>query len=139
MEKYTFNEDEIHAAWAHHDAIPQRTAEAMLVKAGDAISAGRPGARQESLEKYIERIQAIEGISNSYEGVKKTFAISAGREVRVLVEPTVLNDADLKPLATNIAEEIQNSVAYPGKIKINVIRRITNSDMTKKKQATPTK
>ncbi|MCC7196717.1 DUF3552 domain-containing protein, partial [Candidatus Peregrinibacteria bacterium] len=66
MEKYTFNEDEIHAAWAHHDAIPQRTAEAMLVKAGDAISAGRPGARQESLEKYIERIQAIEGISNSY-------------------------------------------------------------------------
>jgi len=139
MEKYTFNEDEIHAAWAHHDAIPQRTAEAMLVKAGDAISAGRPGARQESLEKYIERIQAIEGISNSYEGVKKTFAISAGREVRVLVEPTILNDGDLKPLATNIAEEIQKSVAYPGKIKINVIRRITNSDITKKKQATPAK
>jgi len=135
MEKYTFSEDEIHAAWAHHDAIPQRTAEAMLVKAGDAISAGRPGARQESLEKYIERIQAIEGISNSYEGVKKTFAISAGREVRVLVEATVLNDDDLKPLATNIAEEIQNSVAYPGKIKINVIRRTTNSDTAKKKTA----
>jgi ribonuclease Y len=108
----------------------------MLVKAGDAISAGRPGARQESLEKYIERIQAIEGISNSYEGVKKTFAISAGREVRVMVEPTVLNDGDLKPLATNIAEEIQNSVAYPGKIKVNVIRRISNSETTKKKQAT---
>jgi ribonuclease Y len=133
MEKYTFSEDEIHAAWAHHDAIPQRTAEAMLVKAGDAISAGRPGARQESLEKYIERIQAIERISNSYEGVSKSFAISAGREVRVIVEPQRLKDDDLPYLAENIAEEIQANVGYPGKIKINVIRRTKNIDYAKAK------
>ncbi len=131
MEKYTFSEDEIHAAWTHHDAIPQRTAEAMLVKAGDAISAGRPGARQESLEKYIERIQAIEKIALSYEGVTKTYAISAGREVRVIVEPQTLSDDDLPVLAENIAEEIQGSVAYPGKIKINVIRRTKNIDYAK--------
>lgn len=133
MEKYTFSEDEIHAAWAHHDAIPQRTAEAMLVKAGDAISAGRPGARQESLEKYIERIQAIEGISSSYEGVSKAFTISAGREVRVIAEPRELKDVDLQPLAKCIAEEIQQNVAYPGKIKVNVIRRTKNIDYAKAK------
>jgi ribonuclease Y len=131
MEKYNFSEDEIHAAWTHHDAIPQRTAEAMLVKAGDAISAGRPGARQESLEKYIERIQAIEKISLSYEGVSKTYAISAGREVRVMVEPQILRDDDLPDLAANIAEEIQENVAYPGKIKINVIRRTKNTSYAK--------
>ncbi len=130
MEKYTFSEDEIHAAWAHHDAVPQRTAEAMLVKAGDAISAGRPGARQETLEKYIERITAIEKISSSYEGVSKAFAISAGREVRVIVEPAKLNDGDLADLAKNIAKEIQDSVAYPGRIKVNVIRRTQSIDYT---------
>lgn len=132
MEKYTFSEDEIHAAWAHHDAIPQRTAEAMLVKAGDAISAGRPGARQESIEKYIERIQAIEKISSSYEGVSKTFAISAGREVRVMVEPQQIKDNQLLPLAKSIASDIQANVAYPGKIKVNVIRRTKNVDYAKK-------
>lgn len=133
MEKYGFSDDEIHAAWAHHDAVPQHTAEAMLVKAGDAISAGRPGARQESLEKYIERIQAIESISTSYEGVSKAFAISAGREVRVLVEPQRLKDEDLPYLAQNIAEEIQGNVAYPGKIKVNIIRRTKNVDYAKSK------
>lgn len=132
MEKYTFSEDEIHAAWAHHDAVPQRTAEAMLVKAGDAISAGRPGARQESIEKYIERIQAIEKISSSYEGVSKTFAISAGREVRVMVEPQQIKDNQLLPLAKSIASDIQANVAYPGKIKVNVIRRTKNVDYAKK-------
>lgn len=132
MEKYVFSEEEIHAAWAHHDAIPQRTPEAMLVKAGDAISAGRPGARQESIEKYIERIKAIESIAGSHEGVSKTFAISAGREVRVLVEPGKLKDADLQLLAGNIAREIQENVAYPGRIKVNVIRRTQSIDYAKK-------
>lgn len=132
MEKYTFSEDEIHAAWAHHDAVPQRTAEALLVKAGDAISAGRPGARQESIEKYIERIQALEKISSSYEGVSKTFAISAGREVRVMVDPQQMKDGQLLPLAKSIAGDIQANVAYPGKIKINVIRRTKIIDYVKK-------
>ncbi len=131
MEKYEFSEEEIHAAWTHHDAIPQKTAEAMLVKAGDAISAGRPGARQESIERYLERIHAIEGISNSYEGVAKTYAISAGREVRVIIDPQQLKDNSLQPLAEDIAQEIQENVAYPGKIKINVIRRTKNIDYAK--------
>ncbi len=138
MDKFSFPEDETHAAWAHHDAIPQRTAEAMLVKAGDAISAGRPGARQESIEKYIERIKAIEGIANSYEGVSKVFAISAGREIRVLVEPSQLQDDDLGDLAKNIAGEIQQNVAYPGKIKVNIIRRITTTDYAKATAAAST-
>jgi ribonuclease Y len=132
MEKYGFSPGEIHAAWAHHDAVPQETAEALLVKAGDAISAGRPGARQESIEKYIERIQAIERISSSYEGVSKTFAISAGREVRVMVDPMQMKDVQLLPLAKSIASDIQANVAYPGKIKVNVIRRTKNVDYAKK-------
>lgn len=132
MEKYGFSEEEIHAAWTHHDSIPLRTAEAMLVKAGDAISAGRPGARQESIEKYLERIRALENIANSYEGVNKAFAISAGREVRVLVEPGELVDSDLNDLARSIADDIQDNVGYPGKIKINVIRRTTAVDYAKR-------
>jgi len=128
MEKFGFSEEEIHAAWTHHDSLPQRTPEALLVKAGDAISATRPGARQESIEKYLERIRALENISSSYEGVSKAFAISAGREVRVIVEPGRLKDEDLSHLAKNIATEIQENVGYPGKIKINVIRRTQTAD-----------
>jgi ribonucrease Y len=128
MEKFGFSEEEIHAAWTHHDSLPQRTPEALLVKAGDAISATRPGARQESIEKYLERIRALENISSSYEGVSKAYAISAGREVRVIVEPGRLKDEDLPHLAKNIATEIQENVGYPGKIKINVIRRTQSSD-----------
>lgn len=128
MEKFGFSEEEIHAAWTHHDSLPQKTPEALLVKAGDAISATRPGARQESIEKYLERIRALESISSSYEGVNKAYAISAGREVRVIVEPSKLEDNDLPDLAKNIASEIQENVGFPGKIKINVIRRTQSTD-----------
>ena len=132
MEKYGFSPEEIHAAWTHHDAIPIQTAEAMLVKAGDAISAGRPGARAESIEKYLERIRALEEIATSYEGVNKAFAISAGREIRVMVEPHELVDDDLPDLARSIADDIQENVGFPGKIKINVIRRTQSVDYAKK-------
>jgi ribonucrease Y len=128
MEKYGFSEEEIHAAWTHHDSIPQRTAEALLVKAGDAISAGRPGARAESIEKYLERIRALESISLSYEGVSKSYAISAGREVRVITDPSKLQDSDLPDLAKNIAHEIEENLSYPGKIKINIIRHTQSVD-----------
>jgi ribonuclease Y len=104
----------------------------MVVKAGDALSAGRPGARAETIEKYLERIKALESIANSYEGVNKAFAISAGREIRVIVEPQELVDADLPDLARSIADDIQENVGYPGKIKINVIRRIQSIDYAKK-------
>lgn len=140
MEKFgIFSWEEIHAAWTHHDAVPIETAEALLVKAGDAISAGRPGARQETIEKYLARVMAIEGIANSYEGVNKTYAISGGRELRVLVDPKRLNDENLPELAGEIAQEIEASVAYPGQIKVNVIRRVqhnrTIKDKSKKAKA----
>lgn len=137
MERFQiFSWEEIHAAWTHHDAIPIQTAEALLVKAADAISAGRPGARQETIEKYLARVMAIESIANSYEGVHKTYAISGGRELRVLVDPKRLEDRNLSELADEIAKEIEMNVAYPGQIKVNVIRRIqhnrTIKDKTKK-------
>lgn len=131
MKKYGFSEEEIHAAWTHHEAEPPATPEAMIVKAADAISAGRPGARQESIEKYLERIQALEEIPTKFEGVKKSFAMSAGREVRVMVDPTTVADSALPTLAKNIAKNIEEEVGYPGKVKINVIKRTVNTEYTK--------
>jgi len=131
MEKYGFTQEEVHAAWTHHEAEKPNTPEAMIVKAADAISAGRPGARQESIDRYLERIQTIEKIPAQFEGVKKTFAISAGREVRVMADPQILKDEQLMPLAQNIAKAIEEEAKYPGKIKINVIRKITNVEYTK--------
>ncbi len=123
LEKYNFDPDIVHAAYAHHDAEPQKTAEAMLVKAADAISAGRPGARQESLTSYLERIQKLEEVTKGFEGVKKSYAISAGREVRVIVDEEKLTDEAMKELAEKAAKQIEEDLVYPGKIKINVIRR----------------
>lgn len=135
MERFDiFSWEEIHAAWTHHDSIPIETAEAFLVKAGDAISAGRPGARQETIEKYLARVMALEGIARSYEGVNKTYAISGGRELRVLVDPKRLGDNNLPELAREIAQEIEANVAYPGQIKINVIRRVQQSRTIKSKK-----
>lgn len=128
-----FSWEEIHAAWTHHDAVPIETAEALLVKAGDAISAGRPGARQETIEKYLARVMALEGIANSYEGVNKAYAISGGRELRVLVDPKRLNDDNLPELASEITQEIEENVAYPGQIKVNVIRRVQHNRTIKDK------
>lgn len=131
MEKFGFSWEEIHAAWTHHDAIPQETAEAFIVKAADAISAGRPGARQESFEKYIQRIKALEETAQSFEGVKRAFAISAGREVRVMVDPETVNDERLSGLAKELAVKIEENIVYPGKIKINVIRRTKHTEIAK--------
>lgn len=130
MEKYKFSWEETHAAWVHHDAEPAQTVEAMLVKAADAVSAARPGARQESLDKYIERIQALEKIATSYTGVEKAYAISAGREVRVFVNPEKVDDENVKKLAPEIAERIEKEVAYPGQVKVKVIRKTKNIQMT---------
>jgi ribonucrease Y len=135
MEKYGFSDKEVHAAWTHHDSVAIETAEAMLVKAADAISAGRPGARQETLEKYLQRIRALESIATSYEGVNKSYAISAGRELRVIVDPKELDDEHLSELATCIAGEIEEKVTYPGKIKVNIIRSTKNVEIAKSKAA----
>jgi len=131
MEKYKFSEAEVHAAWTHHESAPLKTPEALIVKAADAISAGRPGARQESIEKYIERLQALERTGNSFEGVSNSFAISAGRELRINVDPEKIKDELMKPLAGEIAKKIERELSYPGKIKVNVIRRTKHTETTK--------
>lgn len=133
MEKHGFSWEEVHAAWTHHNAIAPETAEALIVQAADAVSAGRPGARQESIVSYGERIQAIEETTRSFKGVKKVFTMSAGREVRVMVNPEMVSDEDIKNLAEQAAERIEEELKYPGKIKINVIRRIKTTDIAKVK------
>jgi ribonuclease Y len=131
MTKYNFTEEEIHAAWTHHDSAPAKTPEALIVKAADAVSAGRPGARQESMEKYTERIMALEDAGRSFTGVKKAYAISAGRELRIFVDPEQVTDENMKPLAEEIANKIEKEISYPGKIKINTIRRTGFTEVAK--------
>lgn len=131
MEKYKFNKEEIHAAWTHHESEKPSTPEALIIQAADALSASRPGARQESIEKYIERLQALERTASLFEGVKKAFAISAGREVRVIVDPELVDDAGTQLLANNIAKKIENDLSYPGKVKVNAIRKTKTIEIAK--------
>jgi ribonuclease Y len=131
MEKYGFSEEATHAAWTHHDAAPQKTPEALLVKAADSVSGGRPGARQDSIEKYIERMQAIDETIHSFAGVKKSFIMSAGREVRVYVDPEAVIDESMPEIAKGMAEKIEENVTYPGKIRIKVIRRTKAMEVAK--------
>ena len=93
-----------------------------MVQAADAISAARPGARRETLETYIKRLEKLEEISNSFEGVEKSFAIQAGREIRIMVKPEVVNDSSIILIAKDIVKKIEDELEYPGQIKVNVIR-----------------
>lgn len=134
LEKYGFPNEIVHAAWTHHDAAPLETVEAFLVKAADAISASRPGARSISLEQYLQKIRELEATASSFEGVKKAFAISAGREVRVMVDPELKKTAEeVTGLASVIAEKIEEKGGYPGKIKVTAIRVTKASDTAKAK------
>ncbi|MFA7278031.1 MAG: Rnase Y domain-containing protein [Candidatus Gracilibacteria bacterium] len=134
MEKFhCFHDQEIHAAWTHHDSEPPKTPEAFLVKGADAISAGRPGARAESLDKYVERLNALQDIALSYEGVDKVSAMSAGRELRVMVNPGTIHDKEMQPLADVIAGEIKENVAYPGYVRVNIIRTTKSADIARPK------
>lgn len=128
MEKFGFSWEEVHAAWTHHDAIPIETVEAQIVKAADAISAGRPGARTESAQMYIERIQGLEKIALNTSGVKKAFALSAGREIRTIIDETKVTDQQMEEIAQKMASEIEENLAYPGKIKVNLIRTLESID-----------
>jgi len=120
--KYRENNQVIHAIMAHHGDVEPNTVEAVLVQAADAISAARPGARRETLENYIKRLEKLEEIANSFEGVDKSFAIQAGREVRIVVKPENVNDADTIIMAKEIVKRIETELDYPGQIKVNVIR-----------------
>lgn len=120
--KYGLSEEIQHAVEAHHEDVEPKTVEAMLVLSADAISASRPGVRRDSLENYVKRLQELEAIAQSFDGVEKTFAIQAGREVRVLVVPGVIDDLGAEKLAKDVARKIESDLKYPGQIKVNVIR-----------------
>ncbi len=120
--KYRENKDVIHAIEAHHNDVEPQTLVAIIVQAADAVSAARPGARRENLESYIKRLQKLEEIANSYNGVEKSFAIQAGRELRLMVKPEVVNDENMAFIAHDIARKIEAEMEYPGQIKIHVIR-----------------
>jgi ribonuclease Y len=112
----------VHAIAAHHNEEEPQTVEAWIVQAADALSGGRPGARRDSVEHYIKRLEALEAVANSFEGVEKSFAIQAGREVRMLVKPERIDDLGAMRLARDVAKRIEESLEYPGQIKITVVR-----------------
>ena len=131
LKKYKENPLVINAVEAHHEDVEPQTLEAVLIQAADAISASRPGARRETLEAYIKRLQNLEEIADSFDGVEKSFAIQAGREVRIVVKPEKINDDQMTILARDVAKKVENEMDYPGQIKINVIRETRIVDYAK--------
>ena len=129
--KYHESKDIIHAIEAHHGDVEPKTPLAFLIQAADAISAARPGARREDMENYIKRLQKLEEIAGEFEGVDKTFAIQAGREVRIMVKPEMISDDQMTILAHEIAKKIEAEMEYPGQIKVNLIRESRTVDYAK--------
>ena len=129
--KYGEKEEIIHAIEAHHDDVTANTIEAVLVKLADAVSAGRPGSRRDTLEIYIKRLQKLEEIALSYDGIKQSFAVQAGREVRVVVQPEKFDDVASARLARDIAKRIEEELDYPGQIRVTVVREIRTTEIAK--------
>ncbi len=129
--RYGERPEVIHAIEAHHDDIVANTIEAVLVKVADAISAGRPGARRDTLEIYIKRLQKIEEIVNSYDGIKQSFAVQAGREVRIIVESERFDDLASQKLARDVAKRIEDELDYPGQIRVTVVREFRTTEIAK--------
>ncbi|WP_155350248.1 MULTISPECIES: ribonuclease Y [Acrocarpospora] len=120
--RYGEHEDVVHAIEAHHNEVEVRTVEAVLTQAADAISGSRPGARRESLEAYVKRLERLEEIAQSYEGVDKVFAMQAGREIRVMVRPDNVDDIQAQVIARDVAKQVEEELTYPGQIRITVVR-----------------
>ncbi len=131
VKKYKESPAVVHAIAAHHGDIEAETVEAILVQAADAISSARPGARRESLENYVKRIESLEKIANSFDGVEQSFAIQAGREIRVMVKPERVNDNATLFLAKDIAGKLESELEYPGQIKVSVIREVRSVEYAK--------
>ena len=129
--KYKESATVINAVEAHHGDIEPETLIACIVQAADAISAARPGARRETVQTYTNRLKQLEDITNSYEGVDKSFAIQAGREIRIMVIPEKVSDADMVLMARNIAKQIEDELEYPGQIKVNIVRESRAIDYAK--------
>ena len=129
--KYKENDSIVHAIHAHHGDVEAKTVIACLVQAADAISAARPGARRENIENYIKRLEKLEEIAKSFKGVENSFAIQAGREIRIVVKPDSISDDKMVLLARDVAQKIENELEYPGQIKVNVIRESRAVDYAK--------
>ena len=129
--KYKETPAVIHAIAAHHNDIEAQSVEAVLIQAADTISAARPGARRETLESYIKRLQKLEEIADSFEGVEKSYAIQAGREIRIMVKPDKIDDYTAVNLARELGKKIEEELEYPGQIKIVVIRETRAVDYAK--------
>ena len=129
--RYGERPEVIHAIEAHHDDVVANTIEAVLVKVADAISAGRPGARRDTLEIYIKRLQKIEEIVNSFDGIKQSFAVQAGREVRIIVESEKFDDLASQKLARDVAKRIETELDYPGQIRVTVVREFRTTEIAK--------
>lgn len=122
LQKFGIEEPVIQAMQSHHEEYPYETPESIIVQVADAISGGRPGARRDTVENYLKRLADLEGIANSFEGIDKSYAIQAGREIRVFVKPDEVSDLEAQKMAREIALRIENELKYPGEIKVNVIR-----------------
>ena len=129
--KYRESEEVIHAIQAHHGDVEAKTVIACIVQAADAISAARPGARRENIENYIKRLEKLEEIANSFNGVESSYAIQAGREIRIIVKPEAVTDDEMVLMAHDISARIENELEYPGQIKVNVIRESRAVDYAK--------
>ena len=129
--RYKETKEILHAIEAHHGDVEPETIEAVIVQAADAISAARPGARRETLETYIKRLKKLEDIANSFEGIDRSFAIQAGREIRIMVKPDTIGDDEITHTARAIVKEIERELEYPGQIKVNVIRETRAIDYAK--------
>jgi ribonuclease Y len=129
--KYGEIDDVVHAIEAHHNEVEPRTVEAILTQAADAISGGRPGARRESLEAYVQRLQRLEEIALDHDGVEKVFAMQAGREVRVMVIPDKVDDIQAQVLARDIAKQVEEELTYPGQIRVTVVRESRASEVAR--------
>ncbi len=124
LQKFSVDNRIIQAMQSHHEEYPYETLESIIVQTADAISASRPGARRDTVENYLKRLEDLEGIANSFPGVEKTYAIQAGREIRVFITPDKITDLEAKKMARDIADRIESELKYPGEIKVNVIREL---------------
>ncbi|MBQ9179421.1 MAG: HDIG domain-containing protein, partial [Firmicutes bacterium] len=131
LKKYKESQAVIDAMAAHHGDYEAKTPEAVLIAAADALSAARPGARRETLETYVKRLQQLEEIANNIKGVDKSFAIQAGREIRVIAQPDKVTDAEMPMLAREIAKKVEEELDYPGQIKVNIVRETRAVDYAK--------
>ena len=120
--RYGENKYVVNCIESHHGDVEPNCVEAVLVQSADTISAARPGARRESLENYIKRLENLEKIANSFDGIEKSFAVQAGREIRIMVKPEKISDDEMVVIAREIANRIEEELEYPGQIKVNVIR-----------------